>query len=704
MDIKKIIALTAAIWCMSLSTTAQSGFEEIYEYEIVTQYDGNEKVIYITGIKPGVKLSGEVRIPGSATLQGKSYPVIGITGYNYCEDYEGKPAFLDQAEITSVYIPSTIKSIQTNSFKGCKKIKEFKVSSQNQHYKAVDGVLYQVNGTFDLLLRFPPAKTSSGYTMPERANTICRGAFADNYTVKTLRLSLYQDLGAGALEGNLGITRFELDNSRMFTTNANGDYLMGRPGSDHEGCLVAVAPRYKMDGLLTLPSSVKSILAGALTGSRASYIAIPSSVSNISVNAFSFSSFKEVLIPATVSYLSTERLFEGCQELTKVTISSKIKDVGYMMFRDCPKLSEINLPSSCEELKSGCFMGCKSLTEMKGLYRFPKLDKYGFQFMNSGLTAVNIPSAWETIPPMMFQGCSSLSSVTFTEGTESVCHDAFDGTALETLNLRNINGMGYGAFQTCGTLRKIIIPDHEGTMKCERHSIGNTAANVDLFIDHKSMTNTFEGAGWHDFIDTYGVSLHIYTSKRFFSDFFSSWADLYVPAGSSAHYRQFACDDGEREKVYEMFSFSDVDIKNADLTVTPEFSWVKITGVRINGEDATLISPDRWRGPVISVGESSMNVVVSYTARDVKMSTEYNFSSTSGGYDAPAGEIYEPYILEGRSVRFPVETGWSICSLAGSTMLDGVSASADISSLPAGIYILRGTTPVRSFAVKILLH
>lgn len=671
----KLLLLSLIAGAATFVAPAQASFEKTYRFSI--NYSSNE--VTITGVCDGVKLQGDIQIPGSytSTRDGVKYTVTSLrSDIGEVEFGMGRPVFENQDEITSIYIPSTIDDILVGSFSGCKRLKEFKVSSQNKTFKAVDGVLYYLRGEdYVDMMRFPPARTSTGFTLPDEAGCILEGAFADNYTITTLRLSKWQQLMPGALDGNLGITRFELNGHYLYETNAGGDYLVEK---DDPGVLLAVAPRYKMGDLLAIPSTIHTILWYALAGNRAKSISIPSSVKYIGSYAFTGSSLESVSIPATVTDIpKTEGLFYNCQELKTATIAAPIKSIGDFMFMGCPKLESVTLPNACKSIGASAFVGCGALREFSGLYRFPVVDlEVGCQFAQSGLTTANIPTAWAILPQGMFKGCESMTSVTLSDGVATVGESTFEGASLETVNTKNVNHVDQFGFATAATLRKVVIPAHDGTMTLGYKAF-LLAPSAEIYIDHKSMAAAMEWDDWHDMFEYPADALpKIYTSKRSFSRFFTNFDELYVPAGSRAHYKGLcAAGSACRDRIYEMFSYSAVDPSKAEITVTPVYNWVKITSVTINGIDASL-SGGVWSAPGAASAASTMNVVIGYTANNIKMSTEYNLQASSGLEDAEAyaaevsripkaviyrqaasreGAVY--YDMQGRQVISPCEGG-----------------------------------------------
>lgn len=690
MRLKFILGLLAAGLTGS-AAYAQTNPEDTYEFVFLYQ----DNTAYITGIKPGVKLSGAVTIPGSVTIDGRRFEIqkIQTTHWNYYGESEPRPVFLDQTEITSIHIPSTITSIESNSFRGCKKLKEFTVSSANPNFKVIDGSLYVDRGGIMDLVRFPPARTSTGFTLPAEVHYISHGAFADNYTVTTIRLSQWQELSAGAMDGNLGVTKFELNDSYMYDSGGDGGYLIGKESNVNVGILMAVAPRYKMGGLLTIPSSINTIGYYALAGSRATSIAIPSSVKTINNYAFACSALTTVTVPSTVTEPYPEGWFYNCTSLTSVNIKCNISEIEESMFEGCTSLTSFEVPTSAKSLGRFCFRGCTSLKTLNGLYRFPTLDSDGFQFAGSGLETVNLPSAWKEIPQGMFYGCANLKSATLSDGVQIIKEEAFKKSGLETINLRSTVEVEDDAFLTATPMRKIIMPASENSLTLAWDCF-NLAQGGEIYIDRKSMV----GVDWYEFLDGKNPKPVIYTSKRAFTYFFHEWDKLYVPAGSRPHYRNFADDythteeetETFKQNIFEMFSYSDIKVNQRSLTVKPSFSWVKITGVTINGTDATA-SGTTWSAPKAPATGNTMNVVISFTANDIKMSTEYNLSETSGLEELNASKE-EGITIDGHLALFPADSQWSLHDLGGRLCLSGQGESADFSELERGIYILTART------------
>lgn len=104
-------------------------------------------------------LSGDVVIPSEY----KGKPVTRIENFSYWD------------EIVSIYIPDTISEIDSDAFGGCYSLKTFIVSENNPKYCAIDGHLYNKNGT--VLIRYAIGQTNTTFEIPQNVMVIGTSAF-----------------------------------------------------------------------------------------------------------------------------------------------------------------------------------------------------------------------------------------------------------------------------------------------------------------------------------------------------------------------------------------------------------------------------------------------------------------------------------------------------------------------------------------------
>ena len=115
--------------------------------------------------------------------------------------------------------------------------------------------------------------------------------------------------------------------------------------------------------------------------------------------------------------------FEGCSELTSITIPKSIKSIGHQAFAGCTSLKSVNI----SDLYAWCNVD------------FDLYDRYGYYFPNANplyfahtlylngnkVTDLKIPDGIESIKEGSFIGCD-ISTVTFHKNTTNVGYKAFD--------------------------------------------------------------------------------------------------------------------------------------------------------------------------------------------------------------------------------------------------------------------------------------
>lgn len=123
--------------------------------------------------------TGEIVIPSSATVDGKTLPVTTI----------GSGAFSGCTKITKITLPSTIKNISIWTFTGCESLKDFQVSKNNKYYYSVDGVLCKRSYGMTRLTAYPIGRTDKEYTVPDGIEEISESAFRGCKSLENIYLS-----------------------------------------------------------------------------------------------------------------------------------------------------------------------------------------------------------------------------------------------------------------------------------------------------------------------------------------------------------------------------------------------------------------------------------------------------------------------------------------------------------------------------------
>lgn len=148
-------------------------------------------------------------------------------------------------------------------------------------------------------------------------------------------------------------------------------------------------------------------------------------VTTVEPKAFVGTKIKEVTLGKNITTVSSQA-FKGCNQLTKVKFSNKVKTISGEAFSGCTKLKSVSLPSSVTTIGTGAFRNCKSLTKLKigakpkklkGLYATPASTKV-------------------TIGARALQNCVKLKSVIINS---------------------QVTKIGNGTFQHCQELAKVLV-------------------------------------------------------------------------------------------------------------------------------------------------------------------------------------------------------------------------------------------------------
>lgn len=724
---RTLIAAILSLLMTAMTYAGEYKTQGNYVYDIVEYFGHDGKEAVIMGLAPGFKPTGEVVIPGTVTIDGETYPVTKVGDYfNYYNEPPTLPAvFANLPGVTSVVIPNELTYISPNEFENCPALKEFKVKSGNKDFFARDGLLYGISSSGNkYLIRIPPAKNLTTFTLPSDIHSAQEYAFAGSTRLKTVVLSDDQVLGGCWQLGNKSIENVDVSKSTYYDTKRSKNGFLFYGGGF--ASLSSVAPGVKMDSY-TVPDDMIYIEEGAFANSSIKKVELTGKnlTGGIMAATFQCSDIESITIPGDLSHMIFLGAFFNCKKLTSVTLQAHNRSEGEIYryafdgctnlktvtieskapltirryaFNDCQSLSAFTLPSvaTIPHLGEYAFQGCKSLQTFSLLPVKEMEDRYGHQFANSGLTKVNWPSALPEVPKGCFYNCQSLKEVNLKETTTTVAWDAFRNTAIETLNLAGVAHVCAGAFVDCPKLRKIVVPknpddvsicggfscDVEGTQLIINTPLAHVASAADPMkfsnVDVYTSNNGSAESTWDIFLP------HKLNSTN--HDIVTSdWKSVNVPAYTAKAYQEYSV-----KPVKEMFSYYNDPAKKT-ATVTSLNSLVSIKGVTIEGVAATQ-NGNVWSAPkaVIS-GKDKMNVTIDYTVNGAKMQTTYTevYSAASTDDMAISDDSVISITLNGRTADFGTDTTWTVYTLQGGSVASGSGRTADLGNLPAGMYVIR---------------
>ena len=334
--------------------------------------------------------TGNLIIPTSIIdYYSNEFTVIGISSH----------AFHGDTGLTSVTMPSTIKSIGDYAFAGCTGLSSItipdSVTSIGNH--AFYGCSFTQPVYHDTFFCFLPRNYSGSYTIPNGITRII----------------------GGAIEDCPSLTSVILPNSVM------------ECNSNFSGC-VNLNSIIRNDHLFVY-----------LPRNHSGNYSIPTGISTISRYAFKdCEGLTEVTIPRTVTQIPALYLtFAGCSNLSTVNY--------FADSANCPNFSSFDLYRSGDSLRANHINIGNSV----------KMIPDGLFAQSTEITRVVIPNSVETIGSYAFCGCYNLHNIEFSDSLKLISYYAFQFCwSLDTVILPNsLSYFGSGAFSLSG-ISYINIP------------------------------------------------------------------------------------------------------------------------------------------------------------------------------------------------------------------------------------------------------
>ena len=224
---------------------------------------------------------------------------------------------------------------------------------------------------------------------------------------------------------------------------------------------------------VTLPATITNITEGAFAASpNLAFIAVPEEDSYYcTVDGVLYSRDMSLLmacpgsktgeyeVPATVSVIAWSA-FNGCQELTKISLPSSLAYISANAFRECSSLQEMTIPNEVNIIEDGTFYGCYQLTTLTLPSSLTTIGTSAFYYCRK-LTSIELPSTVTTIGEKAFEDCSSLQQVILPDGLTTIGDRAFTNcSSLTTFDIpAHVSHIGAAPFSGCSMLSAINVDE-----------------------------------------------------------------------------------------------------------------------------------------------------------------------------------------------------------------------------------------------------
>ena len=472
----------------------------------------------------GTDYIGNIVIPSIVVSEGISYTVttIGESAFN-CDELNSivipntvkeieKMAFYKCPNLTSVVMSNSLTTIGKEAFYGCKNLSEIEIPNSvtdiddyafTACYRLSKIVVKEDNRVYD-------SRDNCNAIIETNTNTLitgCKNTKIPN-SVKTIDdYAFYNcnDLVKITIPNSvtsIGIAVF--DDTDWYDNQPDGILYLDNCCLGYKG--------EKPSGALNIKTGTRLISDHAFGYcDELTTISIPSSVKFIGPNAFNSTGwydnqsngilyldncclgYKGESPSGTLNIKSGTRLisdnaFDGCYELTSVSMPNTLKYIGNNAFDYCIELASLSIPKSVSSIGHSAFSCCGGLTSITLPESITTIEYNTFRSCYSVKNVV-IPKSVTTIGSEAFAGCSKITEIEIPNSVKTIEDKAFYlCTSLSEIEIPNsITAIGYNAFNSCVGLTVVNISDLSAWCNIE---FENTYANPLSYASKLKLNNS----------------------------------------------------------------------------------------------------------------------------------------------------------------------------------------------------------------------
>lgn len=428
---------------------------------------------------------------------------------------EIKASAFNGSNITSVYIPDSVRIIESSVFANCKQLHTVRLSEHLEELKVAV---------------FTECVSLEKIVIPDSVSSIGFMAFSKCERLRDITLPAGLSFCSGtAFDGTPWLEHY-LEQHEFFVTGNNLVYC--KPKSD-----TVILPEHitEIEECCEFPKNIRKIVfsPGITTipdsmlheSELLEEVVLPKAVKEINPDAFSYcSSLRRIVLPEGLTSIDAFA-FANCTALEEINFPSTLKEIGARAFEHCPQLKHITLPDNCTVIWNDAF-GFFSIDEVFIPEHFTDGESFTRAFFskaigniriapeNEALTLVDgvlyskdmkvlyyvpteteqltIPETVEEIADHAFLNCDKLTSILLPQSVVRIGVKAFQGcSSLTSISIPDgVKEVLMAAFNNCTNLEKVTLPD--SLISITAYAFANTA--IERIELPKQLTLLGDGA------------------------------------------------------------------------------------------------------------------------------------------------------------------------------------------------------------------
>ncbi len=360
--------------------------------------------------------------------------------------------YFDSNMFSSITLPDNVETIEDESFQGCLNLKEIKISSNNTHFKLIDGVLYSSDSS--RIIVYPALSEKKSFKISANVKRISNCLFASAKELETIEVSnenhnffskdgvLFTkdttnliaypaakkdtaftlpkeviNVNWSAFWGAKSLKSIKVENGNNFFKSLDGILVEKNDTEEAHGYTLVTFPAGKTSSFYKLPNGITQINTCALKTCTIDTLMLDKDLHFIDKWAFNGANIKHLLVDKENASFTSESgvLYKGntayvCSPLSEEMITIKpTTSIDERAFQRC-RIASLTINNT---YVTGPFLCsyCNNLKEVKLENGIKETQGMGAFFCCPELNSIDLPESFEKLSNRMLFGCINLKTI-----------------------------------------------------------------------------------------------------------------------------------------------------------------------------------------------------------------------------------------------------------------------------------------------------